>query len=211
MTKPILYIVGADKGGVGKTTITRALLDFLDLHGIGNRAFDTESEIAAGVLKRFYPDRTELVDLLDSDGQMRVFDTLNAQIATVVDIRAALLSPTLQLLGDIGFLDPSKIDVRVLHVLGNSQTSIDEIAPIAGKLAGLRHILVGNRINNTKFTFPADALDVPTLGPAAVEAVDQANMPFSVFAKSNPSAVLRGMVKTWLDRVFVQFARVKLP
>ncbi|WP_315701301.1 MULTISPECIES: hypothetical protein [unclassified Bradyrhizobium] len=211
MTKPVVYIVGADKGGVGKTTTTRTLIDYLDRHGIGNRAFDTQTDIPGGTLKRFYPDRTELVDLLDSDGQMRVFDTLNAQIATVIDIRASLLSPTLQILSDIGFLDSSKLDIRLLHVLGNSQASIEEVAPVASKLAGMRHILVGNRINATKFAFPADALDIPMLVPAMAEAVDKSNQPFSLFAKSNPSAVMRGTVGTWLDRVFAQYARVQLP
>jgi hypothetical protein len=218
MSKPVVYIVGADKGGVGKTTITRALIDYLDLHGVGNRAFDTQTDVmpspenpTGGTLKRFYPDRSELVDLLDSDGQMRVFDTLNAAVVTVIDIRASLLSPTLQVLSDIGFLDPAKLDIRMLHVLGNNQASIDEVAPVAAKLAGMRHILVGNRVNATKFAFPGDALDIPMLGPTFAEAVDKANQPFSLFAKSNPSAVMRGSVSTWLDRVFAQFARVKLP
>lgn len=211
MTKPRVYIVGADKGGVGKTFHSRALIDFLDLHGIGNRAFDTQTDVAGGTLKRFYADRTELVDLLDSDGQMRVFDTLNAAVATVIDIRASLLSPTLQLLSDIGFLDPAKIDICLLHVLGNNQASIEEVAPVAAKLTGMRHILVGNRINATKFEFPADALDIPMLAPAAAEAVDKANQPFSLFAKSAPSAVQRGLVNTWLDRVFAQYARARLP
>jgi hypothetical protein len=209
--KPVVYIVGADKGGVGKTTITRALIDYLDLHGVGNRAFDTQTNIAGGTLKRFYPERAELADLLDSDDQMRVFDTLNAQIATVIDIRADLLTPALQLLGDIGFLDPARLDVRVLHVLGNNQTSVDEVAPVAAKLAGMRHIPVGNRINATKFAFPADALDIPMLPPAVAEAVDMSSLPFSVFIKSSSSVVQRGLVNTWLDRVFAQFARVRLP
>ncbi|WP_022722954.1 hypothetical protein [Rhodopseudomonas sp. B29] len=210
-TKPVLIIVGADKGGVGKTTITRALLDYLDASGVANRAFDTENEVPGGVLKRFYPERTEIVDLRDSDGQMRVFDTLNALTVTVIDIRAGVLSPTLQLLTDIGFLDPDKYAITVLHVLGNNQASIDEIKPVAARLAaGARHVAVGNRINATKFAFPADALDVPMLGAAAAEAVDKADMPFAAFAKENASAVLRGTVRTWLDRVFAQFAGAKV-
>jgi hypothetical protein len=218
MTKPSLYIIGADKGGVGKTTITRAFLDYLDALGMQNRPFDTENEVlpsaenpTGGVLKRFYPERAEIVDLADSDGQMRVFDTLNSLAATVIDIRAGLLSPTLQLLADIGFLDPDKYAITVLHVLGNTQTSIDEIKPVAARLAaGARHLAVGNRINATKFSFPADALDVPMLSAAAVEAVDKSNMPFRTFGKENPSAVLRGTVNTWLDRVYAQFAGAKI-
>jgi hypothetical protein len=211
MTKPVVIAVGADKGGVGKTTVTRALLDFLDMHGVGNRAFDTEDKVPGGVLTRFFPDRTEIVDLEDTDGHMRVFDTLNPNVVTVIDIRAGLMSPTLDLLSSIGFLDSAKISMIGLHVLGNSQASIDEVKPVADKLVGLRYIPIGNRINNTKFVFPDGALDIPMLSAAACEAVDKSNMPFSLFAKSAPSAVLRGTVGHWLDRVFGQFASVKIP
>jgi hypothetical protein len=43
MAKPAVILVGADKGGVGKTTVSRALLDYLIAHNIPTRAFDTES------------------------------------------------------------------------------------------------------------------------------------------------------------------------
>jgi hypothetical protein len=218
MTKPSIYIVGADKGGVGKTTNTRALIDYLDASGVKVRAFDTEHEVlpsadnpTGGVLKRFFADRTEIVDFSDTDGHMSVFDTINALTATVIDIRAGLLTPTLQLLTDIGFLDPDKYAITVLHVLGSNQASIDEIKPVAERLAaGARHVPIGNHINATKFAFPAGALDVPMLGAAAAEAVDKSNMPFRVFGREHSSAVMRGMVNTWLDRVFAQFANAKL-
>jgi hypothetical protein len=208
--KPVLIIVGADKGGVGKTTITRALLDFLDARGINNRAFDTENEVPGGALKRFFPDRTEIVDLADSDGQMKVFDTLGAAV-TVIDIRAGLLSPTLKMLSEIGFLDPARFTIIVLHVVGNNLQSIDEIAGVAERLAGLRHVIVGNRVNDTKFAFPPNAIDIPMLNPKAAEAVDQANAPFGVFAKGGPSPVLSGILGHWLARVFAQFEAAKLP
>ena len=210
MTKPVLIIVGADKGGVGKTMVSRALLDYLKANGYEHRAFDTENETPNGVLKRFYPERTEIVDLADSDGQMQVFDTLGDAV-TLIDIRAGLLSPTLKTLSEIGFLDPAKYSLIVLHVLGNTQTSIDEVAPIVNRLAGLRYVPIGNRINDTKFDFPAGALDIPMLNARAVEAVDKANMPFGDFASNAPSPVMRGYVKHWLDRVFAQFAAAKLP
>jgi ABC-type uncharacterized transport system ATPase subunit len=97
-SKPVIFVVGADKGGVGKTTVTRAFLDFLDARGVSNRAFDTENEVAEGVRKRFFPERTEIVNLRDSDDQMKVFDTISGATATVIDVRAGLLSPTRQLL-----------------------------------------------------------------------------------------------------------------
>ena len=41
--KPTLILVGADKGGVGKTTVSRALLDFFARKNVLTRAFDTEN------------------------------------------------------------------------------------------------------------------------------------------------------------------------
>lgn len=52
--KPTLILVGADKGGVGKTTISRALLDYVARKNIMARAFDTENP--RGTLHRFYPE-----------------------------------------------------------------------------------------------------------------------------------------------------------
>lgn len=210
MDKPRIIIVGADKGGVGKTTNARALLDFLDASGVANRAFDTQHDVAGGGLKRFFPDRTEIVDFSDTDGHMAVFDTVNALTTTVIDIAAGLLSPTLDLLTNIGFLDVDRYAITVLHVLGNNQASLDEIRPVAERLAaGARHIAVGNRINATKFAFPPDALDIPMLLAPVAEAVDRANMPFSVFAKTDKSAVQRGTVNHWLQAVYAQFASAK--
>jgi len=41
--KPAVILIGADKGGVGKTTVARTLLDYFDASHIPTRAFDTET------------------------------------------------------------------------------------------------------------------------------------------------------------------------
>src|SRR5436853_5713764 len=104
MAKPAVIIVGADKGGVGKTTVARTLLDYFTARGVPTRAFDTEAP--KGTLKRFHPDVTDVVDVTHVPDQMRIFDTLNSTDAavTVIDMRAGQLSPTLRVLRDIGFL-----------------------------------------------------------------------------------------------------------
>jgi hypothetical protein len=56
MAKPVVIVVGADKGGVGKTTVSRTLLDYFSANNVPTRAFDTESP--RGTLKRFHPDIT---------------------------------------------------------------------------------------------------------------------------------------------------------
>lgn len=222
MPIPLVVIVGADKGGVGKTTIARALLDYFKTQGIECRAFDTEAP--AGVLKRFFPDKTEIVDLTRSDAQMKVFDNLPA--VTVIDVRAGLLSPTLKTLAEIGFLDmvkDGKIKVAVLHVLGSSLASFAEVATTQAALPGCKHFLVTNHVNDAAF-FEWDAstaalvhtvgdglLNVPKLNELAVEHVETAGVPFVDFvANQANSMVLRGYVKFWLGKVFEQFSVAKL-
>ena len=41
--RPTVILVGADKGGVGKTIVARSLLDYFATNKVPARAFDTEA------------------------------------------------------------------------------------------------------------------------------------------------------------------------
>ncbi|MGY4335525.1 hypothetical protein ACVWW3_000431 [Bradyrhizobium sp. LM2.9] len=194
MAKPAVVVVGADKGGVGKTTVSRTLLDYFSANNVPTRAFDTESP--RGTLKRFHPDITEIVDMTTTSDQMKIFDTLNATSpsVTVIDVRAGLLSPALASLRDIGFLDAAKagqITFAVFHILGPSIASLDEIAETAGFMTGAKYFLVKNFINDTQFfqwdqaTYnsyfhrikDATELTIPKLNEMAYEQVEVSSGP----------------------------------
>ena len=233
--KPAVILVGADKGGVGKTTVTRTLLDYFVAHNVPTRAFDTEAP--RGTLKRFHPEVTEVVDVTTIPDQMKIFDTLTEADAkvTVIDVRAGLLSATLKALRDIGFLDIVKkgqVTFAVFHILGPSIASLDEINETAPFITDSRYFLVKNHINNTNFfewdptTYDSyfhrvkDAMEisVPHLNEMACEQVELASVPFLTFvankaAGGDPatySFVLRGYVRHWLGNVWNEFDRVKL-
>jgi hypothetical protein len=231
--KPTVILVGADKGGVGKTTITRTLLDYLEARQIPRRAFDTEAP--KGALKRFHPDITDVLDVTSAADQMKIFDTINAAEATVIDVRAGLLSATLSALRDIGFLEAAEngdVNLVVFHILGPSIASLEEIAVTSAYLAGAHHFLVKNFINNTTFfewdpnTYNAyfkkikgaREIVVPRLNELACEQVELASIPFASFiANRMPdgrdaafSFVLRGYVRHWLNNVWAEYDRVGL-
>lgn len=232
--KPLLIIVGADKGGVGKTTVTRVLTDYLEAAKFPFRAYDTESP--RGVLKRFRPAETEVVDLTEVTQQMKVFDTLQVNPVTVVDIRAGLLSPTLKTLADVGLLEmvaAQQVTLVVLHVLGPSLASLEEIEETASAIPGAHHFLVKNHINKTQFFNWDEALagravaaaksgviEVPQLAEMAVENVDTFGVTFTQFVNNqrpdgvnaNPpySFVLKGYVRTWMKDVFGAFDRANI-
>jgi hypothetical protein len=235
IAKPALIIVGADKGGVGKTTVTRTLVDYFTVHQVPIRVFDTEAP--KGTLKRFHPEVSNIVDAASVSDQMQIIDMLSTTDATVtiVDIRAGLLSPTLRSLRDIGFLNAVKkgfIDLVVLHILGSSITSLSEIEDTTPYTLGGKYFVVKNFINDSSFfewdqathaayfkTFSDSmVISIPKLNEMAYEQVELASVSFRTFVHNknlngeatNYSFVLRGYVRHWLGNVWAEYDRVRL-
>jgi hypothetical protein len=222
MGLPHLVIVGADKGGVGKTVVARTVLDYFKAQGVEARAIDTQ--MPQGNLKRFHPDVTEVIDLSSSDGQIKVFDSLSASPVTVIDIQAGLLTPTLTLLSEIGLLsmvEDGKMNVTVMHVIGSTVQSLSEIEGAAKVLTGSRHFIVKNHTNDAAFfaglTVSTDALktgtaliDIAKLDERATEYVEEAATSFADYAKTGGSFVMKGKVGHWLKGVFAQYDASKL-
>ena len=230
--KPAVILVGSDKGGVGKTTVTRTLLDYYRAKKVPTSAYDTSPH---GTLKRFHPDVTEVVDIASIPDQMRVFDTLKASDVTLIDIRAGLLYSTLSALQDIGFIEAARkgeVSLGVFHLLGPSISSLNEIGEIAKFVNGTNYFLVKNMINNTSYfewdpaTYDSyfkkakgvQQVTIPHLNEMACEQVELASVPFTTFvANKKPggesasySFVLRGYVRHWLNTVWREYDRIKL-
>jgi len=233
--KPTLILVGADKGGVGKTTIARALLDYFARKNVLSRAFDTENP--RGTLKRFYPAISEIVDLGNVAHQMKIFDTLETANVpvTLVDLKAGNMSYALDIFERIGVLEAARngmFNLGLFHVIGPSIASLDEMAEIAKYLQGVQYVVARNFINETNF-FEWDAnthrkyfsaipkaqeIDVPKLNEMAYEQVDLASVTFKDFVDNRAadgqaarfSFVLRGYVRKWCSEIDEEFGRVKL-
>ena len=233
--KPLLILVGADKGGVGKTTTSRALLDFLGRRNILARAFDTENP--RGTLHRFYPSITEIIDLNEVRDQMKVLDTMQSAAVkvTVVDLKAGNLSTALDTFEKIGVLEAARsgeFDLALFHVVGPSIASLDEMGEVAKYTKGISYIVARNFINETNFfewdekTFKkyfaglsnAREIEIPKLNEMAYEQVDLAGVTFSDFiANKNPkgqdadySFVLRGYVRKWISDLNIEFDKLDL-
>lgn len=230
---PLFIMVGADKGGVGKTTVARILLDFLDATGVKSRSFDTESP--EGDLRRFRKS-AEVVDISKVGDQMKVFDAPPADAITVIDIRAGLLSPTLKALNDAGMLEDVKkglVEMVILHVLGSSVSSLNEIVAASKALGGsAKHLLVKNTISENGLgelgedpryvellkKMEAVTVNVPQLTDIACQKIQQTGCSFTEFARdademgkpSPNSRMLRGYVKSWMQTVWCEFQRVGL-
>lgn len=217
MPVPRIVIVGADKGGVGKTMLSRALLDYFAERSLSCRAFDTEAP--TGNLHRFHA-ASAIVDLSKSDDQMRVFDGLRATQITLIDIRAGLLSPTLAMLRELDFFDgivEGRLAITVVHVIGGTQASFAEIESTTDIVAGAQHVLALNHINDASFSgfrLPEriDCLiEIGKLNELAADHVDAVGASFRDFiADEGRSTVMRGYVRAWLRRAFREFDKAGL-
>jgi hypothetical protein len=221
---PTVVIVAADKGGVGKTTLSRVLLDYFKAQGLDTQAYDTEAP--KGNLVRFHKEVTSVVNLRDSNDQIKVFDSITRSKVVLIDMRAGLLDETLDLLTDIGFFDlarQGKINLAFMHIIGSTIASFSEIESTADKLAGINHYIVLNRTSTAEFFKSIDSvgkdalqrgtatIEVPMLDPVATEHVEAASVPFGDFEKDpNYSFVMRGKVRTWEHKVFAQLDALKL-
>jgi hypothetical protein len=227
MTVPLIIMVGSDKGGVGKTTVTRSLIDYLASTGVSGRAFDSENP--AGGLARFVPS-AKVVDMARVEDQMEMFDVASG--VTVIDVRAGMLSKSLATLEQAHLLDDVQtgaVGLVLMHVLGPSVQSLGEVSAAAARIGGgSRHILVKNHISDvTGGYFEWDGADskfaavlaqmepqtvvVPHLAERACETVDKLGVGFTDFCRdAGQSRMLRGYVRTWLTSTWADFDKVGL-
>jgi len=233
--KPVVLMVGADKGGVGKTTVSRTVLDYLASKNMPSRAFDAEHP--RGTLKRFHQNTTEVIDITEVADQMKLLDTLTTASVpiSVVDIRAGTLADTLQALVDVGFFESvrnGEFNFGLFHVVGPSVASLDEIGEVRPFMDGKHYFVVKNFINDTTFfdwnqdvhkryfdnMKNAIELTIPKLNELAYEQVELEGVPFSTFVNNrnaqgqpgNYSLVLRGYVRTWLNQISNEYDRAGL-
>ncbi len=224
MATPLVIMIGADKGGVGKTTVARALNDYLEFRHAGQRVFDAQWK--AGDLVRFAP-AAQVINLDNVDHQMTVFDSVKG--VTLVDICAGQLSPTLKALADVGLLDDVRaghIALALLHVIGPSLASLREIAETAGAIGGgVRHLLVKNYVTDGGFAewekderFAAaltaaapHTVTIPHLKDRAAAELQRVGGSFAAFAAdATRSRMLAGYVRQWLAQCWREFERVDL-
>lgn len=222
----LLALIGSDVGGVGKTTVSRAFYDFVHARGAAMRVVDCEIA-GGGDLRRFIPS-AEMVDISTVRGQMKIFDG-SVDGCTVVDLPAGALSRTLHAVAETGLLDDVRggaMNLALLHILAPSERSIAEIAEMASKIKGAKHFLIANDLGNeggfnqrtANSQFSAQlrqmahlTVHVPYLSADVVDAMQKAEVSFAAFMRDQTqSRTLRGLARSWLDRVFAGFEKVGL-
>jgi len=227
MTATMIF-VGADKGGVGKTMTARLLLDLMKVRNMKLRAFD--ADYPGGDLSRF-AGYASIVNIDSIDDQMKVFDGVNDDAVTVVDLPAGRLMSAIQTLDDARLLEDVKrgvMKMTLLHVLGPTVRSIGEISAAASRIGNVRHLLVKNHISPDASYFDWDTSDtkdiLASMAPMMIDIPFMEDRIRETLEKSGPekagesfldfmndpaqSRTIKGLLKTWAEKCWKEFDRV---
>lgn len=120
MTAPLIILAGADKGGVGKTQVCRAVCAYMDAPAFKDKAPPRvlDSQSPKGDLVKFCHG-AEIINIKSVRDQMRIFDALSG--VTVLDVSAGELGFLMQALDEARLLDDVRagaLKIALLHVLG---------------------------------------------------------------------------------------------
>ena len=230
-TAGAIHFVGGEKGGVGKSLLSRLLAQYFIDKGIPFTGFDTDR--SHGALLRFYADYASAA-LVDS------FEALDAIVESalaepgrrvLVDLAAQTHAPLARWMDESGVLDlaaESGVAVQYWHVMDAGRDSVDLLARLLDRFGDrLRYVLVLNQLRGDDFSqlersgqleralaLGAHTMPLKHLQDAVLRKIDAADASFwsARNASSSEGAKLglleRQRLRVWLAQVESELTRL---
>jgi hypothetical protein len=226
-----LHLVGGEKGGVGKSLLSRVLAQYFIDRGLPFSGFDTDR--SHGALLRFYAnyaspiviDRYETLDQVMEPAADS--DQPNSDQRILVDLAAqthAFLSRWIEDSGVLELANDLDLTLTYWHVMDSGRDSVDLLRKLLDQFGGrLQLILVLNEVRGEQFDIlntsgqreRAEALGarimrLRRLSDATLQKIDEHSVSFwAATQSSNPFGKHLGLlerqrVKLWLQRSYEQ-------
>ena len=214
-----IHLVGGEKGGVGKSTVTRLLAqEFIDRE-LPFAGLDGDQ--SHGDLLRFYADYTQPVDLQDSASTDRVLlAAMEANQKVLVDLPAQSARALKRWVDENDVLELARsleIPVVVWHVMDDSRNSADLLNRFLDDYArddGASFVVVKNRGRGSDFSLfeksgeqeaaearGAKVIELPALDKHVMNRIDWLNLSFWAAGNLTEGECLglleRQRVKVW--------------
>ena len=224
-----VHLIGGEKGGVGKSLMSRLLAQYFIDHDIPFLGFDTDR--SHGSLMRFYAgyaspvliDRYEALDTIiescvDQPGRR-----------VLVDLAAQTHEPLTKWMDESGVLDLADVSGLALHywhVMDSGRDSVDLLKRLLDRFGHrLRYVLVRNQLRGDDFSqleqsgeleraigLGAKVVNIKRLHDAVVQKIDAANSSFWA-AKNTGNAtgaklglMERQRLKLWMNHAYAEIA-----
>ncbi len=232
-TEPLskIHLVGGEKGGVGKSMMSRLLSQFFIDHELPFIGYDTDRSNSS--LTRFYGEHAQPVQTDRFEAWDRIVETAVERPGTrvLVDLAAQTNDPLVKWMEESGVLDMadlSGIAIHYWHVMDNGRDSVDLLARLLDRFGQRVHyVLVKNQLRGEDFGqlersgqldraigLGAQVIEIRRLHEAVMQKIDARNASFwaakNVTTIDGPGLGMmeRQRLKLWLAAAYAEIARV---
>ena len=226
-----VHLIGGEKGGVGKSMVSRLLAQYFIDHQLPFVGFDTDR--SHGSLMRFYADYASpvLVDRYEALDKIIEDAVEQPGSRVLVDLAAQTHEPLVKWMDESGVLDMadlSGITLNYWHVMDSGRDSVDLLARLLDRFGQrLHYVLVRNQLRCDDFgqlersgqleravVLGARIADIKRLHDAVVHKIDARNASF--WLAKNGSAIdgpglglmERQRLKLWLNHAYAEITKV---
>ena len=220
-----IHFIGGEKGGVGKSLMSRVLAQYMIDREIPFIGFDTDR--SHGALMRFYSGYASsvLVDNIEALDSIIEAAAEQPERRVLVDLAAQTHDPLVKWMDDAGVLnlaDELGMAIHYWHVMDSGKDSVDLLKKLLDRFGtGLKYVLVRNQIRGNDFNvleqsgeqaraiqLGARVVTVKKLGDSVINRIDAGSSSF--WKAKNPQDPTGGglglmdrqRVKAWLRDVY---------
>ncbi len=227
-----IHLIGGEKGGVGKSMVSRLLAQYFIDQQLPFLGFDTDR--SHGALKRFYADYASpvLVDRFEALDQIIEAAAEQPGRRVLVDMAAQTNEPLIKWMDESGVLDMAEeagFTMHYWHVMDTGRDSVDLLTRLLDRFGSrIQHVLVLNQLRGDDFSLlnasgqlaratdlGASVITIKKLHESVVHKIDAGSSSF--WAAKNgtggPGASLglmeRQRLKMWLGHAFAELAQAQ--
>jgi hypothetical protein len=229
-----IHFIGGEKGGVGKSVITRLLAQYYIDQKMPFSVYD--ADLSHGAMMRYYADFSEPVDITRFDNADSIAENAIASGKTaIVDLAAQTSRSMKEWINETGLLELAReigLQLSFWHVMDDGSDSLQllyqlfkdygdkvdyVIARNFGRGSDFSH-LHEPELSRRLVELEVSMIDVPALHAPTMRKIDHISASFWAAANNKDDSLgpvlgllERQRVKTWLNRAYSQFDRIHQP
>ena len=223
-----ILLIGGEKGGVGKSLVSRALAQYFIDHSMPFVGFDTDR--SHGALMRFYADYASPILIDRYEALDHIVETAVEQpgIRVLVDLAAQTHAPLVAWMDDSGVLDlapENALRITYWHVMDTGRDSVDLLRQVLERFHDrLNYVVVRNQLRGNDFSnleksglldrlsdLGGRVVEIKQLHQSVIQKIDARDSSFWAAKQSGAEFgaglgfMERQRLKTWINNVFAEF------
>lgn len=222
-----IHFIGGEKGGVGKSVMSRLLAQYYIDREIPFKIYD--ADLSHGAMMRYYADYSEAVDITQFERADQIAEQASETGATaIVDMAAQAAKPLSLWIHETGLLelaDELGLTLTFWHVMDDGADTLQLLQQMFETYGEKPdYVVVRNFGRGSDFThfdesdtaalakqFGAHVIDLPSLHPPTMHKIDHISASFWAAANNTDiqlgptlGILERQRVRTWLNKTYHQ-------